>query len=356
MTTLRERNDMTAPAPIAFDAATAAHFADIALANIAREFPHKLDHVIGSLADVVAPRQLHPAFHGSYDWHSCVHMHWLLAHARRRFPDLRSRGAIDALFDRHFAPDAVGAEVSYLRRPDSATFARPYGWAWLLKVALELRISTGADDLRWSRALQPLAAVMAERYLAFLPRARYPIRYGMHANSAFGLAFALDFARETRHFALEAACLAKAREWYANDRAAPAEWEPSGADFLSPVLMEAELMRRVLDRAAFTEWLAAFLPGMVARAPATLFTPVAVSDRSDAQIVHLDGLNLSRAWCFAGIAAALPAGDPRVDVAREAAAAHIAAGWQGLASGEFVGAHWLASFASLALDAQAMSS
>jgi len=344
---------MTAPATIAFDAATAARFADIALANIAREFPHKLDHVIGSVADVVAPLQLHPAFHGSYDWHSCVHMHWLLAHARRRFPDLPGRDAIDALFDRHFAPDAVGAEVSYLRRPDSVTFERPYGWAWLLKLALELRISAGADALRWARALQPLAAVFAQRYLGFLPRARFPIRYGMHANSAFGLVFALDFARETRNDALEAACVAKAREWYASDRAAPAEWEPSGADFLSPVLIEAELMRRVLDREAFGVWLAGFMPGMAARAPATLFTPVAVSDRGDAQIVHLDGLNLSRAWCFAGMAAALPPGDPRVSVAREAAAVHIAAGWQGLASEEFAGMHWLASFAALALDAQA---
>ncbi len=344
-------NGMTTHSTITLDSATAMRFAGIALANIAREFPHKLDHVIGSAAEVVAPRQLHPAFHGSYDWHSCVHMHWLLARIRRRFPDLPGREAIDTLFEQHFASVAVAAEVAYLARPGSASFERPYGWAWLLKLATELRLGDDADCARWSRALQPLADAFADRYLDYLPRARYPIRYGMHANSAFGLAFALDFARESGNAALEAASVARAREWYASDRAAPAGWEPSGADFLSPTLIEAELMRRVLEREGFAAWLAAFLPEMTAGAPEALFTPVEVGDRSDAQIVHLDGLNLSRAWCFAGIAAALPPGDARIAVARAAADAHLAAGWQGLASGEFVGTHWLASFVTLALDA-----
>lgn len=343
---------MTIRSASTLDSKTASRFADIALGNIAREYPHKLDHVIGSPADIVAPHVLHPAFHGSYDWHSCVHMHWLLARVRQRFPDLPNRPHIDALFDRHFTPDAVATEIAYLARPHGGSFERPYGWGWLLKLAVELRAGDDADCVRWSRALQPLADAFADRYLDYLPRARFAIRYGMHANSAFGLAFALDFAREAGNVALADACAAKAREWYAADRAAPADWEPSGADFLSPALIEAELMRRVLDRDAFAAWLAAFLPGMAAGAPATLFTPVEVSDRSDAQIVHLDGLNLSRAWCFAGIAAALPAGDARIAVARAAADVHLAAGCQGLASGEFVGAHWLASFAVLALDAR----
>ena len=333
---------------IALDLATATRFAERALANIAREYPHKLDHVMASDADAVTPRLLHPAFHGSYDWHSCVHMHWLLARLRKRFPELPIRSAIDALFDRHFASDAIGVEVDYLARPESGSFERPYGWAWLLKLAAELR--PDAQCARWSRALQPLADAFAARYLDFLPRARYPLRYGVHSNSAFALAFALDYARIADDGALADACAAKARDWYAADRDAPAGWEPSGMDFLSPSLVEAELMRRVFDRSTFGEWLAAFLPGFAAAAPRALFTPADVADRTDAQLVHLDGLNLSRAWCLRGIAAALPDGDPRIAVAREAAELHVAAGWRGMASEAFVGAHWLASFAVLALE------
>jgi hypothetical protein len=353
------------------DFATSARLAEVALANIKREFPHKLDHVMVTEADAVPPRALHPAFHGSYDWHSCVHMHWLLARLRHRFPDLPNRGAIDALFDRHFEPGAIDVEVAYLARPDSGSFERPYGWAWLLKLAAELLATTpgapstaaspptlprggeGIDEgaARWSGALQPLAEAFAARYVDFLPRARYPFRYGLHPNSAFALAFALDYARIAKDDTLHDACTAKASTWYAADRGAPARWEPSGVDFLSPTLIEAELMRRILDRPAFADWLAALLPDFALRAPASLFEPVDVSDRTDPQLVHLDGLNLSRAWCFRGIAAALPADDPRIEIAREAADRHLAAGWQGLASDDFVGAHWLATFAVLALDA-----
>jgi hypothetical protein len=333
---------------ITLDPALAARFAELALANIAREYPHKLDHVITADADVVAPRALHPAFHGSYDWHSCVHMHWLLARLRRRFPDLRCRPVIDAAFDRHFAPEAIAAEVAYVARPESGAFERPYGWAWLLALAAELRALM--DGARWSGALQPLADRFVARYVAFLPRARYAVRYGMHANSAFGLAFALDYADVAGDARLRDACAAKARAWFAGDRDAPAAWEPSGADFLSPALIEAELMRRILGRTAFADWLEGFLPGFAGRAPRSLFLPVVVEDRGDAQLVHLDGLNLSRAWCFRGIAEALPDGDPRAAVARDAAQAHLGAGWQGLASDAFVGSHWLATFALLALD------
>jgi len=331
------------------DPTVAARLAELALANIDREYPHKLDHVMATDADALAPRRLHPAFHGSYDWHSCVHMHWLLVRLRRRFPGLPSRFAVDALFDRHFAPDAIAAELAYLARPDGGSFERPYGWAWLLKLAAELH--DAPDSAHWSAALQPLADAFAARYLDFLPRAHYPFRYGLHQNSAFALAFALDYARVANDHALHDACAAKAREWYAMDREAPAAWEPSGVDFLSPTLVEAELMRRILDRRTFAEWLARLLPRFADRAPASLFAPADVIDRTDAQLVHLDGLNLSRAWCFAGIAAALPAGDPRIDVARDAGERHLAAGWQGLTSGDFVGAHWLASFAVLALEA-----
>jgi hypothetical protein len=353
--------------PRELDATTAERFATLALANIGTEYPHKLDQVLVSGADVLAPRVLHPAFHGSFDWHSCVHMHWLLARVLRRFPALPSGAAVHALFDRHFSMDAIGGEVAYLARPGSASFERPYGWAWLLKLAealqessadasalehaSEIRNRSGSAFRRWSQALQPLADVFAARFVEFLPRTRYPVRHGVHANSAFALAFALDYARAADVERLAAAVCAKAREWFGGDRDAPAEWEPSGADFLSPVLVEAALMHRVLPSDAFASWLAALLPDFARGAPAALFTPVDVTDRSDPQLVHLDGLNLSRAWCLRGIAAALPLDDVRHSVAREAADAHLAAGWSGLASGDFVGAHWLASFALLALDA-----
>ena len=320
------------------DVATASRFAALALDNISREYPHKLDHVMAGDEDVVAPRLLHPAFHGSFDWHSCVHMHWLLACIRRRFDALPACGAIDALFDRHFTPDAIAAEVAYLAQPASVSFERPYGWAWLLKLATELR------------ALQPLADAITARYLNYLPRARYPVRHGVHSNSAFALSFALDYARAAGDTKLAEACTGKAHAWYAEDRDAPARWEPSGVDFLSPVLVEAGLICRVFDHDAFASWLTGFLPLFTAAEPACLFVPVDVDDRSDPQLVHLDGLNLSRAWCFSAIAAALPRLDARVPVARRAAAAHLAAGWQGLDSGDFGGAHWLASFAMLALE------
>jgi hypothetical protein len=340
---------MRAVTPPLLDASTAGRFADLALANVVREYPGKPDHTLGGDADLLPPRALHPAFHGSFDWHSCVHMHWLLVHVRRLHPNLPQCAAIDTLLDRHLTPENVAAECAYLARPHAASFERPYGWAWLLKLAQELALCTDAEARRWAAALAPLAAGFVERWRAYLPKADFPVRYGMHSNSAFGLVFTLDYARHAGDGALAGLCEAKARAWFGADRDAPAAWEPSGFDFLSPSLVEAELVRRVLPAAAFADWLGAFLPGFAEQTPATLFTPVPVSDRSDPHIVHLDGLNLSRAWCFRGIASALPNDDPRAAVASEAAAAHRTAGEGGLASGDYAGGHWLASFAALAL-------
>lgn len=328
----------------------AARFAAVALANVDREYPHKLDHVMGGDADAASPRALHPAFHGSFDWHSCVHMHWLLARILRRHPRLGSAGAIAEVFDRHLAREAIAAEVAYLGRPGAASFERTYGWAWLLKLAQEIAAGQGESFRRWQASLAPLAEAFVARYLDYLPKANHPLRTGMHANSAFGLAFALDYGRDRGEDALVALCEAKAREWFGADRDYPAAWEPSGSDFLSPALMEADAMRRVLGRDEFASWLTAFLPGLSAASPATLFTPAVPTDRSDPQIVHLDGLNLSRAMCFNGMTAALPAGDSRIPVLHAAASAHLAAGMQGLESADYMGAHWLASFAVLALD------
>jgi len=327
----------------------ASRFADQALANVGREYPHKLDHVLEGDDDLLPPRELHPAFHGSYDWHSSVHMHWLLATLRRRFPRLPQAEAIDVVLDLHLDADAISAECAYLAGAHTQAFERTYGWAWLLALATELARGTDASSRKWSRALAPLAQAFVERYLDYLPRAHYPIRHGVHANSAFALAFALEHARTAGVPELEEACLVRAHAWFGNDGDACADWEPSGADFLSPVLMEAELMRRVLEPGDFDAWLDRFLPRLARGQPATIVTPVAVSDRSDPQIVHLDGLNLSRAWCWRGMASALPAGDARGELAATAAAAHLRAGLEGLDNRDYVGAHWLASFAALAL-------
>jgi hypothetical protein len=331
------------------DAISAARFADIALANVVREFPGKPDHVLEGDGDVAPPRVLHPSFFGSYDWHSCVHMHWLLVHVRRLHPDLLQRAAIDALLDHNLAPAGIAAECAYLRRPHAQPFERPYGWAWLLKLADELALTDDDGARRWATQLAPLTRAIVDRYLDWLPKVDYPIRYGMHSNSAFGVLFALDYARRTGESKLASLCVDKARAWYGNDRDVPAAWEPSGFDFLSPALVEAELMRRVFAPVDFASWLSAFLPALEERSPAALFTPAAVSDRGDPHVVHLDGLNLSRAWCFRGIASALAECDPRAVAACEAAEIHLVAGREGLDSADYAGGHWLATFAALAL-------
>jgi hypothetical protein len=329
--------------------AFASRLARVALANVVREYPHCPQHVLADARDLHAPRALHPAFYGSYDWHSCVHMHWLLACVRRRFPALPEAAAIADVFDLHLTPDHVAVEAAYFARPLAATFERTYGWAWLLRLAAEL--AADASARRWAQALAPLTVTIVARYHHYLPRQRYPLRQGLHPNSAFGLALALDYADAADARALAALCRDTARRWFAGDRDAPAAWEPSGTDFLSPVLVEADLMRRVLDGPAFGAWLAGFLPGLAAGTPASLLAPVAVDDRADPLLVHLDGLNLSRAWSLQGIAGALPAAEPCRGRLVAAAQAHREAGLAGLASGEYAGAHWLASFALLALTA-----
>jgi hypothetical protein len=327
----------------------AAAFADTALANVLREFPNKMDHVMGAAGDVRRPHDLHPAFYGSFDWHSCVHMHWLLARVRRIFPGLPQREAIDALFDNHLTPGNIAAELAYLARPESRGFERTYGWAWLLEFATELRRGSDPESRRWAGTLQPLADAFVRRYVEYLPKQQYPLRAGVHPNSAFGILFALDHARVAGDTTLEALCSERASKWFGGDLDAPVSWEPSGADFLSPALIEAELMRRVLPPPKFAVWLKAFLPGLARREPAMLFSPADVTDRTDSFIVHLDGLNFSRAWCLRGIASALPESDPRAAILRASGVVHLEAGMEGLAGGDYMGEHWLATFATLAL-------
>lgn len=325
----------------------ASGFAGVALSHITREYPHKLDHVLVDAGDLKTPRELHPVFFGSFDWHSCVHGYWLLATLLRRYPALREAPRIIALFDSQLTAQKVGKEVEYLEPSLRRTFERPYGWAWLLMLGAELSRQESAAAAKWKSALSPLTHAFVERYRAFLPKATYPVRVGTHFNSAFGLTLALEYAAAVGDEDFRVLVAAKTREWYGSDRDCQA-WEPGGDDFISSALIEAECMRRALTPAAFDQWLSGFLPRLSDREPRTLFEPATVSDRTDGKIAHLDGLNLSRAWCWRSLAKAFNDGDGRRKVAIEAAQQHLAASLPQV-SGDYMGEHWLATFALLAL-------
>jgi|KBSMisStandDraft_5_1062788.scaffolds.fasta_scaffold225186_3 hypothetical protein len=325
---------------------TASSFARIALGHVTREFPVKMDHVIGGPDEVRSQRDLHPIFYGSFDWHSCVHSHWLLASLLRREPGIPEAAAIRAHFDQAFTPEKVAAETAYVRLPSSRGFVRPYGWGWLLKLQSEL---LAHDDPRYAELLQPLATAFADRFREFLPRADYPIRTGVHSSTSFALALGQDYARAAGDAGLTALLAQKIRAWHMGDSDAPA-WEPSGDDFLSATLVTAVAMHRLLPAQEYLPWLRGYLPRAGEGKPETLFAPARVSDRSDGKIAHLDGLNLSRAWCWREIAASLPAGDPIRTTATEAAERHLAASLPHVA-GDYMGEHWLASFALLAMTA-----
>ncbi len=332
----------------ALDPELADRLADIALGHVAREYPNVLVQVLAEPGDLALPRDLHPMFFGSFDWHSCVHSHWLLARLLRRRPDGPLAPRIVAHFDHTFTPAKAQGELAYLARPMTGGFERPYGWAWLLKLQAELDAHDGAPGQLWAETLRPLAQAFARRLAAWLPKADYPVRAGVHSNTAFALALSLEYAQAAGDAPLAAIITDKARAWYAGDEDCQA-WEPSGDDFLSPALIEAELMRRILTPAAFRDWFAGFLPRAGRGEPAVLFAPAKVSDRSDGKIAHLDGLNLSRAWCWRGIARALGPEDAASGLARQAAEIHLAASLPHV-SGDYMGEHWLASFALLALE------
>jgi hypothetical protein len=320
-------------------AETAQRFAEAALSHVTREYPHKLDHVMDGPEDVHGPRDLHPIFFGSFDWHSCVHGYWLLMRVRRLFPDLPAAVRIDALLDEMITPENVAGELAYLDRPYSGGFERPYGWAWLLALHREAQ-SAGHGDV-----LEPLARAFAERFSIYLPKLTYPIRVGTHYNTAFALILALEWAEEN-DAALAALIRARATDYYGGDRDCSA-WEPGGDEFLSAALVEALLMRRVLDAPDFGAWFGGFLPRIGEGHPASLFTPAFVSDRSDGKIAHLDGFNLARAWCWRGIADRL---EPALAARALATAdAHLDASLPHV-TGDYMGEHWLATFALLALE------
>lgn len=324
------------------DAALAERFATLTLGHLGQEYPHKLDHVMNGPEDAATPAALHPIFFGSFDWHSCVHGWWQVLRLARLYPHNPSAAVVRARADAMLTPAKVVAEVAYLQRPGSAGFERPYGWAW----ALALHGEAARHEAPWGAALAPLAEAFATRFKTFLPKLTYPIRTGTHGNTAFALLLALDWARA--HDAdLERLIEARARDWFLGDAGCQA-WEPGGDEFLSPSLIEAALMSRVLGESDFATWFAAFLPELASGKPATLFTPATVSDRSDGKIAHLDGLNLSRAWCWRLVASALGRDYPISAVAMDAATRHIAASLPHIAD-DYMGTHWLASFALLAL-------
>lgn len=321
---------------------SAERFASIALGHVTREYPHKPGLVFAGPEDVRPPAAMHPVFHGSFDWHSCVHGYWLLARLLQLFPDLAAAGVIRSLFDRQLVPEKIAGECSTFDAPSARGFERPYGWAWLLKLAAELRT---AETPLWAEALAPLAERIAHRVTAFLSLAPYPVRVGTHFNTAFALRLAADYAGAD----LRALLREKALAWYGADADCPAWGEPGGDDFLSPALIEAEALRRLLPAEAFAPWFARFLPRLAQGEPTTLFTPAIATDRSDGKIAHLDGLNLSRAWCLRALAHALPPDDPRHAPMVHSAGRHLDAAMPHLA-GDYMGEHWLASFALLALN------
>ena len=319
----------------------ARQFARIALGHVRQEYPHKLDHVLLDDEDARPPRELHPVFYGSFDWHSCVHGWWTLLTLRRLFPDMAEAEAIAALADDSFTPDKVAVELAYLARAQSGGFERPYGWGWLLYLHLE---ASRHEDKGWAAELEPLARAFAARWREYLAKLTYPIRVGTHFNTSFALILSLEWAEQFDE-ELAGAIRTRARDWFGGDRDCQA-WEPGGDEFLSSALTEALCMARVLLADEFRLWMAEFLPRLARRQPATLFVPATVSDRSDGKIAHLDGLNLSRAWCWRSLAALLGTEERRI--AKDIAAEHLKAAMPHIV-GDYAGEHWLASFALLAL-------
>lgn len=325
----------------------ASHLASLPLKCLLQEYPNKTSHTAISDSDqLMTPRQMHPAFYGCFDWHSCVHGYWMLTRLLKIYPQMPEADRIREIFNKQLTPKNIALEIRYLDGKLSKAFERTYGWAWLLKLHQELNGFDDADARNWKNNLQPLVDKVIVLWKQFLPKQTYPNRTGVHPNTAFGLVFALDYARAVKDTSFEIAVIRSARQLFFTDKNAPANWEPDGTDFLSPSLEEADLMRRVLPRYDFIRWFNAFYPG---NALEHLTHLPQVSDRTDLQIVHLDGLCFSRSWCMKHIAALLTADDKRRTLLLHAATKHLAASLPHVASGEYGGEHWLASFAVYAL-------
>jgi hypothetical protein len=327
------------------DAASAERFARLALDCVHKEYPNKISHVLQGDADVRPPRELTPAFFGCFDWHSAVHGHWLLARLVRTFPDAPFATEARAALAESLTPEHVTAEVEYLAGEGRATFERPYGLAWLLQLAAELAEWEDPEARRWSEALAPLEDEAARRLADWLPKLSHPIRTGEHSQTAFAFGLILDWARLRGRSDLEGLLTERSRALYVSDRDCPLAYEPSGQDFLSPCLAEADLVRRLLSPPVFAAWLGRFLPGIPLAEDDGWLEPGVVTDPTDGKLAHLDGLNLSRAWMLEGILSGLPEGDPRRPALAAAARRHREDGLASVTGEHYEGGHWLGSFA-----------
>lgn len=325
----------------------ALHLASLPLKCLDIEFPNKTSHTSESAQDhVLTPKELHPAFYGCFDWHSSVHGHWMLVKLLIKFPNLPNADIIKAKISKNITNSNINTEISYFNKPLAKTWERTYGWAWLLKLQEELIDFNDKEAQQWKNILQPLADTIVSRWLNFLPKQTYANRTGVHGNTAFGLVLALDYARKTKNKIFEMAIIQSARKLFLNDKNAPAFWEPNGSDFLSPSLIEADLMRRVLPETDFHQWFNNFLPE---KALQHLLKLPIVSDRQDYQIVHLDGLCFSRSWCMKSIAKTLSKNDKRRTILLKSAKQHLLSSLPHIANGNYGGEHWLASFAVYAI-------
>ena len=323
----------------------AAAFAQLALQGIDREYPNKPGEVLRGPADIMSPAAMHPAFFGCYDWHSSVHGHWLLVRLLRLFPRLPGAVTVRARLAAHLTAANLATETAYFEPRDHRGFERMYGWAWALRLAAELKTWDAPDARRWARNLAPLERRLVALANDFLPRLIYPVRTGVHPDTAFALAQILDYARAVGNPRLEQLAAGRARDYYLADRDYPVNYEPSGEDFFSPGLNEADLMRRVLPAQKFSRWLDGFIPGLRSGQLGHWAVAARISDPTDGRLIHLAGLNLNRAWTLRGVAAALPPGDVRRATLEATMAVHEAAGLKYVFSGHYEGEHWLATFA-----------
>ncbi len=331
-----------------FDENQAGRFARLALDCVHREYPNKIAHSLNSDADVKPPRELTPAFYGCYDWHSSVHGHWLLVRLTRLFPDAPFTAETRKAVDASLTPEHIAREVRYLNDEGRSSFERPYGLAWLLQLAAELREWKDPQAQQWSATVHPLEVSAVARISEWLPKLQRPIRTGEHNNTAFGLGLMLDYARAAGNAEFGALLESRARDFYLKDVACPLAYEPSGEDFLSPCLAEADAMRRVLPGPDFARWFAAFLPQIE-------FEPTHVSDITDGKLYHLAGLNLSRAWMLEGIASKLKAADPRHAKMIAIAGPLRSAGLESIQGEHYEGGHWLGSFAVYLVSGRGLS-
>ena len=326
-------------------------FARLALDGMDTEYPNKPSNVLASDSDVRSPKELHPAFYGCFDWHSSVHGHWMLVRLLRLHPDCTVGDEIRERLSAHLTQENLVKETEYFEQKHNRSFERMYGWAWYFRLATELEAWDDPQGNEWRAALEPLENLLIERALDYLPRLQFPIRTGVHPNTAFALGQLLDYAQQTKNDKLATLLRQRSLDFFSNDRNYPANYEPSGEDFFSAALCEVDLMRRVLSPEAFSTWLTKFegeaaseRAGNASRLSEVL-RPVDVSDTTDGKIVHLAGLDLSRAWCLNAAAAALPDDDPRREPYRQSAKDHLSKGLEYVFSGHYEGEHWLATFA-----------